>query len=197
MNLPRRVLLGMLVVLGLPALAHAQLLPRLPIRRQRPDCSQENPQYRMIRQEYWGYYPTCWRKFPPGWGCPSPEAPDWAAAKVQRPLDPPRLPGEEGDDLGPDEGGMEPEQPGDRPRVNPPDDGLGPDLPPEPRDTGSPFNVTPKPADRPIDSPPPADDAPAAGAAAPPPLGGLPRAEAKAPARRRTIVAGLLGGRRR
>src|SRR4051812_1774071 len=78
-------LLFVAVVLGAPSLASAQLFPNLPIRRERTPCANENPQYKMIRQEYWGYYPTCWRRFPPGWGCPSAEAPNWEAAKAKAP----------------------------------------------------------------------------------------------------------------
>ncbi|GAC1472048.1 MAG: hypothetical protein NVSMB9_18820 [Isosphaeraceae bacterium] len=36
----------------------------------------EDPIYRLYRHEYYGYHPTCWRRFPGGWGCPSPEAPN-------------------------------------------------------------------------------------------------------------------------
>ena len=77
-----------LLVLGLyPAIADAQLFPDLPIKRQRPCCLNEDPRFGMIRREYFGYYPTCWRRFPDGWGCPSPEAPDWAASLHKTPLD--------------------------------------------------------------------------------------------------------------
>src|SRR5262245_23754476 len=64
--------------LGLPALAEAQLFPDMNIKRERPPRSHEAPIYSLYRQQYYGYFPTCWRRFPPGWGCPSPEAPDFA-----------------------------------------------------------------------------------------------------------------------
>src|SRR3954469_2486152 len=99
---PRRsrptALLALGVARGARALAGAQLIPNLPIRRERPPCAAENPAYRQIRQEYWGYYPTCWRKFPPGWGCPSPEAPNWEAEKRRQKLDVPPTDGNARDD---------------------------------------------------------------------------------------------------
>jgi hypothetical protein len=48
----------------------------------------EDPIYGMYRQQYFGYFPTCWRTFPPGWGCPSTEAPNMARAFTERPRDP-------------------------------------------------------------------------------------------------------------
>lgn len=208
MNSRRRIgfLLGLAVVLGVPSLASAQLFPNLPIRRQRPDCAQENPQYKVIRQEYWGYYPTCWRKFPPGSGCPSPEAPDWAAAidptkpgglpliKLDaipsRKPEPPPL----NDRNGVDRQGDGVERPGVRPKV----DGEMPKLPDEGED---PFLIKPKkpPATdpkAPVDPPanPPADLPKAPGANTPAPLGDLPGTTAT-PNRRRSLVAGLFGRR--
>jgi hypothetical protein len=62
-----------------PEAAEAQqtgLFPLAPIRRERPPCPAEDPVYRLYRHEYFGYHPTCWRRYPAGWGCPSPEAPD-------------------------------------------------------------------------------------------------------------------------
>lgn len=68
---------AMAVILGLPALADAQLFPRLPLhKRHKPPYDQEPPVYDLYRHQYYGYFPTCWRRFPPGWGCPSPEAPN-------------------------------------------------------------------------------------------------------------------------
>ncbi len=80
--------LGLAAVLSGPTLAQAQLFQDLPIRRQRPCCVQEDPRYHMVREVYFGYYPTCWRKFPEGWGCyPKEGMPDWQAALQERPLD--------------------------------------------------------------------------------------------------------------
>ena len=55
------------------------LFPLAPIRRQRPRCDQQDPVYRLYKDQYFGYHPTLWRRFPSGWGAPSPEAPDAAA----------------------------------------------------------------------------------------------------------------------
>jgi hypothetical protein len=82
-----------LALLGLlPELVSAQanaLFPDIYIKRKRPCTDLENPQYRMIREQFYGYYPTCWRRFPEGWGCLNPEAPDWAKALEKQPLQQP------------------------------------------------------------------------------------------------------------
>ena len=52
------------------------LFPLAPIRRQRVPCDREDPTYKIYKQQYFGYHPTYWRTFPPGWGCPSTEAPE-------------------------------------------------------------------------------------------------------------------------
>lgn len=129
---------ALVVVLGAPALVEAQqsgLFPNAPIRRERVPCPHEDPVYRLYRHEYFGYHPTCWRRFPEGWGCPSPEAPNVAQAFRDQPRDAPPadLPSEEGGDL-----------PGAPPRDGAP--GEGPDampgmLPPPPDDTRSPFDL--------------------------------------------------------
>lgn len=79
-RLPRWAAWVLAVVLGVPALAEAQLFPNQQIKRQRTPCCNENPIYGLYRRQYYGYYPTCWRRFPPGWGCPSSEAPNSASA---------------------------------------------------------------------------------------------------------------------
>ena len=85
---------ALLAALLAPGIAEAQLFPNLPTRkRERADCSQELPVYGVYRQKFYGYYPTCWRQFPDGWGCPSPESPNWQAELARQPLDIP----EEGD----------------------------------------------------------------------------------------------------
>ena len=126
------------MVLGGPALVHGQLLPNRTIRRERPPCIQEPPFYPQVRQQYFGYYPTCWRKFPPGWACPcpNPELPNWQASLKEYPLDrdnakPTTTP--KGDDPAdvPDRGG-----------ANPATESL---MPPLPSDSGSPFEDKPKP----------------------------------------------------
>ena len=75
--------LGLTMSLIAPSLAEAQqsgLFPNIGVRRQRVPCAAEDPVYKLYRHEYFGYHPTCWRRFPAGWGCPSPEAPNAAAA---------------------------------------------------------------------------------------------------------------------
>jgi hypothetical protein len=78
------------LTLGVPALVQAQtqLFPLAPIQRQRPPCPMEDPVYGLYRQQYFGYFPTCWRTFPTGWGCPSAEAPDTTRAFAERKRDP-------------------------------------------------------------------------------------------------------------
>jgi hypothetical protein len=83
------------LVVGAPALVQAQtqLFPLAPIQRQRPPCPLEDPIYGLYRHQYYGYFPTCWRQFPTGWGCPSPEAPNSARSFQLQPRDkPPELP---------------------------------------------------------------------------------------------------------
>ena len=74
------VLAGLTLIVSLPELARAQqsgLFPLAPIKRQRVPCDQEDPVYKGFKAtKYFGYYPPCWRPFPAGWGCPSPEKPD-------------------------------------------------------------------------------------------------------------------------
>jgi hypothetical protein len=73
------VLAALTVVVSLPELARAQqtgLFPLAPITRHRVPCDQEAPEYKLYKHKYFGYHPTCWRPFPTGWGCPSPEAPN-------------------------------------------------------------------------------------------------------------------------
>src|SRR5262245_29841149 len=62
------------------------LFPLAPIRRQRVPCDREDPVYKYYKHQYFGYHPTCWRKFPDGWGCPNPEAPDRARSFREIPL---------------------------------------------------------------------------------------------------------------
>jgi hypothetical protein len=198
--------MGLAMVLIAPSLASAQLLPDLPIRRKRQDCSQENPQYKVIRQEYWGYYPTCWRKFPPGWGCPSPEAPNWEAAQKILPLtpldklsstkpEPP--PANDGGNDGMDRPGVRPGRPNDTNLPTPPDsseDIFKPRKPTTPPDTKPPGPADPFTA--PAPAPAPSDPPKEASTSGPAPLGD-PSATTAAPRRRQSLVASLFSGRRR
>ncbi len=110
------VLTGLAVVIFAPEWANAQqtgLFPLAPIRRQRTPVDQEDPVYKTFRQKYYGYHPTCWRRFPDGWGCPSKEAPDRVKSFRDVPLG-------QKEELGPlrDEGQMDGERPEvDRPAI--------------------------------------------------------------------------------
>ena len=141
--------LGLALVIGLPALAEAQLFPNRTITRERQPCASEPPFYSTVRRNFYGYYPTCWSKFPDGWGCPcpNPELPNATAAFAKQPRDPfdKMNSGEEldypGNDLAPpmDQGGSD-----------------GMDLPPVPQGA-SPFPSELNPRDNTLDTPPPAD----------------------------------------
>src|SRR3954468_22369507 len=99
------------LVLGGPALVQAQtqLFPLAPIQRERVPCPMEDPMYGLYRHQYYGYFPTCWRPFPQGWGCPSPEAPNPAQESQRRPREkPPEALPEPGEGRAP---GEEPEMP--------------------------------------------------------------------------------------
>jgi hypothetical protein len=112
------VLAALTVVVSLPGLARAQqtgLFPLAPIKRQRVPCDQEDPIYKTYKHQYFGYHPTCWRQFPAGWGCPSPNGPD----KEKSFKELPPTAGERTDSPpeGEAEEGMGPQPPGTRPAV--------------------------------------------------------------------------------
>jgi len=159
----RRLLGPLLVAVAagvvLPESAQAQqtgLFPLHPIKRQRVPCSQEDPVYRIYKDQYFGYHPTLWRRFPSGWGAPSPEAPDAKASFKEIPLQPPDWYNEDEDaNAAPPEGG--PARP-DAPQPNLP-------TPPD-EDERSPFEM----------------DAPRPGGATPPPAEPAPRNEPAPPA---------------
>ena len=147
--------IGLLILV--PALAEAQLFPNRTIRRERPSPAVENPFNAQIRRDYYGYFPTCWSKFPDGWACPcpNPELPNRAASfeKIKFNTTPPNV------DAGPgrDEGDI-PGEPGMNPRT-----GEEPQVPlPPPR---SPFDIDPS-----APKPPPPGGRPSA----PPGTGGVP-----------------------
>ncbi len=158
--------LGVLIVLGVPAFAEAQqmgLFPLGAIQRKRTPCVNEDPIYRTIRQEYYGYYPTCWRRFPTGWGCPSPEAPDPEAAfrKLKRTTIAPGFeesgrPRQNPTSLEDDPNRADPAGPIDEApggRRGAPDAGK---LPPLPNGGESPFDLKDNPKPKPSTAPPPA-----------------------------------------
>jgi len=77
------------VAASLPQMARAQqsgLFPLHPIKRHRVPCSQEDPIYKINKYQYFGYHPTCWHRFPDGWGCPSAEAPNREKSFAETPL---------------------------------------------------------------------------------------------------------------
>ncbi len=116
----RRPSLAVLASLGMlgafPSFARGQLLPNLPLHaRTKPPCTSESPALQMVRREYYGYHPTCWRKFPAGWGCPSPEAPNAAAAFAERKRDRPNPNLPDGSDELPAANPDMPDMPAERP----------------------------------------------------------------------------------
>jgi hypothetical protein len=124
------VLAVLTLVVGLPEVARAQqsgLFPLAPIHRQRIPCDQEDPIYKTYKHQYYGYHPQCWRTFPKGWGCPSPEAPDKEKSFRETPL----VTGE------PSEGPLPPET--EEPMPGQPG-GTRPTLPPLPGGARSPFD---------------------------------------------------------
>src|SRR4051812_50115634 len=95
------------ILVSLSGLAHAQqsgLFPLQPIRRERVPCPNEDPVYKLYRYQYFGYHPTVWRRFPEGWGVPSPEAPN-PKAQVEK------LPAKPAEAIPPEEGGDQDMQP--------------------------------------------------------------------------------------
>jgi hypothetical protein len=166
---------ALVLVVGLPALAEAQLFPNLATRkRRRAECCNEAPVFKLYRQEYYGYHPTCWRQFPAGWGCPSPAAPNSAEAlkEIQAELDRQPVGGAQ-----PPDGGMQgpgPGAPGPELGPQPPPRAPGEELPGVPRDR-SPFELD-RPGSRPGGTPAPGlGPVPPRGgnpADAPPPPGG-------------------------
>lgn len=120
------------LLFALPAVSEAQLFPNLAThKRPKPTCAEEAPVFHQYRQMYYGYYPTCWCRFAPGWGCPNPESPTMESQRVMAELErqiqaegPPRTNEEP---QNPDQGPMAPAQP----------DNTLPALPPE----RSPFNL--------------------------------------------------------
>ncbi len=142
--------LALLLVVALPALAQAQLFPNMWIQRERTPCPNEPAFYAHVRHNYYGYFPTCWRKFPEGWACPcpNPEVPDAAASFRDRPRDPKPEPPPP-DDLSAPPGGLSPDIGSGPARPRPGADAEMPPLPrglndnpliPAPRDTNPPAN---------------------------------------------------------
>jgi len=165
MRKPRRRRLGrsagwaLVAVVGFPALAEAQhtgLFPLQPAkRRERGNCAQEDPVFKMYRHQFYGYYPTMWRKFPTGWHMLSPEAPNAAESFRVLPRDKSALetnPDGAGEpEIAPDEGMPAPGRAGGNNNNRPNE------LPPLPSGDRSPFELdNVKPADPGAPAEPPA-----------------------------------------
>lgn len=141
-RLGSRIWLAIALVFVLHSAASAQLFPNFPIRRERPGCATEPPFNAQVRRDYFGYYPTCWTRFPAGWACPcpNPELPNLAES-IRRygPLDPKSRPGGTTDaepKPGMDDENLDPKSevpPGDNPNLPLPNGGRSPfDLDPSP-----------------------------------------------------------------
>jgi len=127
------------LLVGLPELAFAQqggLFPNASIRRVRPTEDQEEGVYKLYRHQYYGYHPTCWRRFPDGWGCPSPEAPDpeksFKEIARKKPTTDAGMKPDEAEDNAPRN---DMDRPEDKPRPSPFD------MPAVPEDSTSPFDL--------------------------------------------------------
>jgi hypothetical protein len=137
------------LVILVPALAEAQLFPNRTIRREKPNCASEPPFYKQVRRDYFGYYPTCWSRFPAGWACPCPdtELQSMRAAYGNNP-DINRKPGNGGGRFGDEDS-----ETGEKNPDMPPNSGERNDLP-LPPGGASPFETDPKPANPPNPPPP-------------------------------------------
>lgn len=146
--MPALLAIGLLYVL--PTMAEAQLFPNRTIRRQREACAAEPPFYGQVRRDYFGYFPTCWSRFPQGWACPcpNPELPNAAKSFQDLPLSVPP-------EAGVDEPGLGNEREGAMPGEPPVPD---PNLPPVPDRDRSPFDLPmePEAPTPPRATPPPA-----------------------------------------
>ena len=157
------LILGVLMVLlsssGLVQAQQSGLFPLHPIKRQRVPCPNEDPIYKLYRNQYYGHFPTQWRKFPEGWNLPNPEGPNTAQVLKTSPIEETKpLPSSgEGEEMEPT-----PERGGQRPIPTPP-----------PENERSPFEM-----DRPGDAGNAAPGAGAAGRPSPAPRGTTPPAGA-------------------
>ncbi len=160
------------LVVALPSLAEAQLFPNRTIKRQRESCAAEPPFNAHVRRDYFGYYPTCWSRFPAGWQCPcpNPELPDPAASfeRIKRDVVPPQALDDQGmrpadgdrampDDRNPDDAGAPAlPDPGRQPfRMDPRPDTPGRPTTPQPPDTSLPRASAPSPTTPPATTPAP------------------------------------------
>ncbi len=198
----------------LPSLAEAQLFPNATIKRQRVHCSEEPSVYGLYRQQYYGYYPTGWRRFPGGWGFPSTEAPNSAAAleEIRRDLAREGAPENgEAEQPAPEPGaGNQPaapggNQPAPRGPIPLPGDERSPFEMPEPatppaptapETLPSPFDDLPPPNAAPAPGPGPNADLPPALDVPPPMVGETVRNSVPEPAPRRSMLGSALASAR-
>ena len=90
---PGQVLAVLAAVMSLSGLAEAQqsgMFPMHAIRRERTPCANEDPIYKLYRNQYYGYFPTQWRRFPDGWSLSSPEGPHTAEELKKNPIEGPK-----------------------------------------------------------------------------------------------------------
>jgi hypothetical protein len=172
---PGQVLAVLAAVMSLSGLAEAQqsgMFPMHAIRRERTPCANEDPIYKLYRNQYYGYFPTQWRRFPDGWSLSSPEGPHTAEELKKNPIEGPKpfAPEGEGEEM------QGPAAPPTRPAIpNPPPDERSPfemDRPeaapgaapgrtnPAARGTTPPPAAEPSPFDVPETKPAPAGAAP-------------------------------------
>ncbi len=135
---PGRVLAVLAAVTSLSGLAEAQqsgMFPLHPIRRERTPCANEDPIYKLYRDQYYGYFPTRWRRFPDNWALTSPEGPKTKEALKKNPIEGPKgapVEGEGGEMQGPAGPGAKPAIPNPPPdterspfEMDKPDNGAG------------------------------------------------------------------------
>ena len=147
---PAQVLAVLAAMVSLSGLATAQqsgLLPLHPIRRERTPCTAEDPIYKLYRNQYYGYFPTQWRRFPDNWNLRSAETPNAQEELKKNPIEVPKP--FQGEEEGEEKPG--PAGPGARPPIpNPPPDTDRSPFEMDKPDTG----VTPSPGAAPGRRPP-------------------------------------------
>src|SRR5271166_4304383 len=129
---PGQVMAVLAALTSLSGLAEAQQSGMFPLhynRRERTPCANEEPIYKLYRDQYYGYFPTRWRRFPDNWALTSPEGPNTQEVLKKNPI--------EGPKAAPLEGGEE-EMP--RP-VGPAGPAGRPAIPTPPPDDRSPFDM--------------------------------------------------------
>ncbi len=97
---PGQVLAVLAAVTSLSGLAEAQqsgMFPLHPIRRERTPCANEEPIYKLYRNQYYGYFPTRWRRFPDGWALRSPDGPNTQEELKKNPIEGPKPSSGEGE----------------------------------------------------------------------------------------------------